>query len=65
MPQVKAKELRTVPEPELLQRLRDSRKQLAGLRLQAAQGAIEQPHRIRLVRRELARIQTVLHERAK
>ena len=55
-----AKELRTIPEPELRQKLGEAQKELVTLRVKARQGAVEQPHRIRQVRRDIARLLTVL-----
>ncbi len=59
----KPSELRGMPESELQQRLSESRQELATLRLKARQGATEQPHRIGQLRRDVARMLTVLHER--
>jgi len=57
---MKTAELRTTPLGELHNRVAEMRKELAGLRLKARQGAVEQPHRIRLIRRDIARLPTVL-----
>ncbi|MBI3320463.1 MAG: 50S ribosomal protein L29 [Candidatus Omnitrophica bacterium] len=57
-----AKELRAVPAVELSQRLTEARKTLTLLRLKARQGALEQPHQIRQLRRDIARLLTVLTE---
>ncbi len=53
-------ELQAMPEAELRTRLAEVRKELAALRLRAKQGAVEQPHRIREIRREIARALTLL-----
>lgn len=60
----KTKDLRPMPEGELRQRVADIRGELVALRLKARSGAVEQPHRIRQMRREVARILTVLRELA-
>jgi len=57
-----AKEFRALPAAELRQRVSQTRQELDTLRLKARQGALEQPHRIRQLRRDLARILTVLRE---
>ena len=57
---LKATELRAMPEMELRQKLTELTRQITDLRLKAAQGAVEQPHRIRLFRRDIARLHTVL-----
>ena len=64
-PMVKAKDLRAVPEAELRQQLAQTRKELSRLRLKARQGALEQPHQIRTMRRDMARMLTVLAEQAR
>lgn len=64
MATVTAKQLRDMPEGDIRQRIAETRKALAEFRLKASQGTIEQPHRARLMRRELARMLTVLRERA-
>ena len=56
------KELRALTDQELRQRLDQTRQDLRGLRLKASGGAIERPHRIRQMRRDIARILTMLGE---
>ena len=48
---------------ELLERLADTRKELFNLRFQSATGALENPARLRLAKREIARLLTIRHER--
>ena len=52
-------ELRSLAAPELSQRLTQWREELRDLRLKAAQGTVEQPHRIRQLRRNIARALTI------
>jgi large subunit ribosomal protein L29 len=59
-----AKNLRELTDDQLSQRLVDTRKELFNLRFQSATGALENSARLRLTRREIARILTVQHERA-
>jgi large subunit ribosomal protein L29 len=49
---------------ELRNRERDLREQLFKLRFQRATGRVENPMKMREVRREIAQIQTLLNERA-
>ncbi|MGH9457930.1 MAG: 50S ribosomal protein L29 [Thermoanaerobaculia bacterium] len=65
MATVKAKELREKSESDLRIRERDLREQLLRLRFQSAMGASENPLKIRQVRREIARIETILAEKKK
>jgi len=50
---------------ELLTRRRDLRQESLHLRLQQQSGQLEQPSRLRLLRRDLARIETLLSRREK
>lgn len=60
---VTADELRTRPDDELVSKLRESKEELFNLRFQAATGQLENHGRLRGVRREIARIYTVMRER--
>lgn len=60
---VVAEELRTKPDDELVGKLREAKEELFNLRFQAATGQLENHGRLRTVRREIARIYTVLRER--
>jgi large subunit ribosomal protein L29 len=59
-----AKDLRELGMPELNKRLQEAREELFNLRLQAASGKLLNPARVVLMRRNLARVLTVLRERA-
>jgi large subunit ribosomal protein L29 len=59
-----AKDLRELTDDQLSQRLVDTRKELFNLRFQSATGALENSARLKLARREIARILTVQHERS-
>jgi large subunit ribosomal protein L29 len=50
---------------ELLTKKRDLRQETLHLRLQQQSGQLEQPSRLRLLRRDVARIETLLTERDK
>ena len=58
-----AEELRTQPEEELITKLREAKEELFNLRFQAATGQLESHGRLRAVKREIARIYTVMRER--
>jgi len=60
---MKALELRDLTVEELRDRERDLAEQMFALRLQKVTGQLEKPARVRQVRRDMARIQTVLHEK--
>jgi large subunit ribosomal protein L29 len=59
----KAAELRDLPDDELLARIDSAKEELFNLRFQLATGQLDNPTRIRTVRRDVARIATVLRER--
>jgi large subunit ribosomal protein L29 len=58
-----AGELRTSDHDELVQKLKEAKEELFNLRFQAATGQLESHGRLRAVRREIARIYTVMRER--
>jgi large subunit ribosomal protein L29 len=60
----KIKELREFSVDELTTRRRDLKEELLNLRVQKESGQIENPARIRTARREIARIETLLTEKA-
>jgi large subunit ribosomal protein L29 len=60
-----AETLREKSVDDLRNRERDLREQLFKLRFQKATGRVENPMKMREVRREIARIQTLLNERAR
>ncbi|HEY2045699.1 MAG TPA: 50S ribosomal protein L29 [Candidatus Udaeobacter sp.] len=59
------KELSELAMEELLTKRRDLRQESLHLRLQQQSGQLEQPSRLRLLRRDLARIETELSQRGK
>jgi large subunit ribosomal protein L29 len=58
-----AAELRTSTEDQLETRLREAKEELFNLRFQAATGQLESHGRLHGVRKEIARIYTVMRER--
>ena len=60
---MRAKQLRDMTDEELERALADRRQELFNLRFQSATGALENPARLKLAKREIARILTVRNER--
>ena len=58
-----AEELRALSEDELLGRLRESKEELFNLRFQVATGQLDNNRRLNTVRKDIARIYTVMRER--
>ena len=61
---IKAEALRAKTPDELKAQLIDLKKEQFNLRFQAAGGQVENPTRAKIVRREIARIKTVLGQKA-
>ena len=61
---MKANELREKSVEELNQQLIELRKEQLSMRLQAATGQLGETHKVRQVRRDVARIKTVLTQKA-
>lgn len=62
---MKIKEIVEMSSDELLTKRRDLRQERLHLRLQQQSGQLEQPSRLRLIRRDVARIETILSQRSK
>ncbi len=60
---MKAKEIRELTTPELNQKLVDLKEELFNLRFQMATGQLDNPMRIREVKRAYAKVKTILRER--
>ena len=60
---MRPRELRDLSDDELARKLAESRQELFYLRFQSATGALENSARVKLTKREIARILTVRNER--
>ncbi len=60
---MKAKELRDLSKDELTAKVAEMRKELFNLRVQQAMGQIENPMRLRILRKDVAKTKTVLKEK--
>jgi len=60
---MKVFEVRELPDTELEKRIKDEEENLVHLKFQKATSQLESPIRIRIVRRTIARMKTVLRER--
>ena len=61
---MKFKEVAEMSTDELQTKKRDMRQESLHLRLQQQSGQLEQPSRLKLLRRDVARIETALSQRA-
>jgi large subunit ribosomal protein L29 len=60
---LRARELRDMTDDELELRLAETRQELFNLRFQGVTGALENTARLKLAKREIARILTIRNER--
>ena len=60
---MKPKELREMSQAELTAQLKSLKEQLFHLRFQLATAQLENPMRIRQVRKDIARVHTIIRER--
>ena len=60
---MKVEDLRQKTEDELKQQVLDLKKEAFNLRFRRASGQLENTSMVRQVRRDIARIKTILHER--
>ena len=62
--EIKVGELRNLSSEELEQRGEEFKRELFNLRFQLSTGQLEKTHQIAFLRKGIARINTLLHERA-
>jgi large subunit ribosomal protein L29 len=62
---MRAKEIRDLTVEEVRQKERELAEELFRLRLRKSTGQLDNPMRLRTVRRDVARIKTIQHERAR
>lgn len=60
---MKAKELREMAEEDLKAKIEDQSKELFQLKFQLHTGHLEDPAKLRKVRRNIARAKTILHQK--
>ncbi|GAA4248693.1 MULTISPECIES: 50S ribosomal protein L29 [Dactylosporangium] len=60
---IKATELRELSDEGLVEKLREAKAELFNLRVQSATGQLDNHGRLQVIRREIARIYTIMRER--
>ena len=60
---MKSQELRGLTREELIQKEKTLRDELSKLNQQRYSGRVEKPHMFSLIKRDIARIQTILNEK--
>jgi len=59
---IKMEEIKQLPLEEVKERLRDTEEELANLKFQLALHQLDNPLKVRMVRRDVARLRTVIRE---
>lgn len=59
----KAREIREMLDSQILEAIEEGKRELFNLRFQESAGQLENPNRIKLVQRDIARFKTILRER--
>jgi len=60
---MKATEIKDLAETEIAEKLKERRTELFNLRFQLATGQLDNPHRINVVKKDIARLHTELRSR--
>lgn len=61
---MKVQEIREFTPQELVSKKRELKEELFNLRIQQQSGQLERPHLIRIARRDIARVETVLSQKS-
>ena len=61
---MKGSQIRELSEPEMIARVAELQEELFRLRFRGATEALNDPLRLRVIRRDIARLKTVQHEQA-
>ena len=62
---MKIEDLRKLTTEELQEKIKESKEELSNLRFQQATGTLEKPVRLRELRKDVARMKTIIREREK
>ena len=60
---MKVNELRKLSDKELVKKIQESKKELFDLRLKQSTGSLDKPSKVRELRKDVARMNTILNER--
>ncbi len=58
-----AQEIRKLTDEEIMEKIKSSKSELLDLRMQNARGALEKPVKINTLKKDIARMMTILKER--
>ena len=60
---MKAQEIRQLTTEEIVEKIKNGKSELLNLRMQNARGALEKPHKLNALKKDIARMMTILKER--
>ena len=60
---MKALEIRQMTSEEIEKKIKEGKSELLNMRMQSARGGLEKPHKISAMKKDIARMMTVLKER--
>ncbi len=63
MKQMKTSEIRELSDEEIIAKVAENKEELFNLRFSQATGTLEKPSRIRELRKEIAKMKTIMRER--
>ena len=63
MKQMKTSEIRELSDEEMIAKIAENKEELFNLRFSQATGTLEKPSRIRELRKEIAKMKTIMRER--
>ena len=59
------KEIRELPEAEIATKIREKRESLLQARMRKQTGQVEKTHELRALRRDIARLETIIRQKSK
>lgn len=60
---MKAQEIRKLSNEEILEKIKTGKSELLNLRMLQARGALDKPHKLNALKKDIARMMTILKER--
>ena len=58
-----AQEIRKMTDEEIIEKIKEGKSELLNMRMQNARGALEKPHKMSMIKKDIARMMTILKER--
>ena len=58
-----AQEIRKMTDEEIIEKIKEGKSELLNMRMQNTRGALEKPHKMSMMKKDIARMMTILKER--